>query len=76
MSFLDDVIFSLAASTNIRNVVFQTDDPTVLEKLARIAPIRHVIIRYQDENNEVQILTPKTSSFAEVNSWPQRITNC
>lgn len=63
MSFLDDLIFSLAASANVRNVVFQTDDPAVLEKLARIASIRYVEIRYQDENNEVQILAPKASSF-------------
>jgi len=63
MSFLDDLIFYLAASANVRNVVFQTDDSTVLEKLARIASIRYIKIRYQYENNEVQILAPKTSSF-------------
>ena len=72
LSFLDEFIFYLAASANMKNVVFQTVDPLLLDKLARVAAIRHVKIRYETDDNNVNILKPKPSPLQETRFVPSK----
>lgn len=58
-SFLDELIFWLAASANMRNVIFRIDNATLKDKLARIVAIRNVDLYYQYNGKPAILLKPK-----------------
>ena len=58
-SFLDELVFWLAGSANMRNIIFRLDDQIVHDKLARIVAIRKVLLYYQTGNQMPQLLKPK-----------------
>ena len=58
-SFLDELIFWLAASANMRNVIFRVDSEIVQDKLARIVAIRDVVLFYQHDNKPAMLLESK-----------------
>lgn len=60
-SFLDELVFWLAASANIHNVVFSFDDQKIKEKLERVAAIRGAEIIYQTSKQKPRGLIPKAS---------------
>ncbi len=60
LSFLDGLISDLASHDNTEKVVFDSINPIVEDKLARVAAIRDVSIIYRSAN-EIRHITPKTS---------------
>ncbi|MFC1947544.1 hypothetical protein ACFLXY_06465 [Chloroflexota bacterium] len=59
MSFMDELVFHLAASANMRNVVFIIDDQVLLNKLAHIADIRQININYKFADEQIKRLEHK-----------------
>ena len=70
MSFLDEFIFWLAGSASMRKIVFLVNDPTVYDKLARIAEIRNVWVYYQDSDNKIREISPKKSTLYKTKFVP------
>jgi len=73
MSFLDEFIFWLAGSAVMRKVVFLVNEPTVYDKLARIAAIRNVWVYYRDSNNENREISPKKSISYKAKFMPLKM---
>ena len=59
LSFLDGLISHFLRLGREQNIVFQIDTPTLEDKLARVAGIRHAIIYYRYGEREIQQAEPK-----------------
>lgn len=71
-SFLDEFIFWLAGSANMRNIVFRVNDQIICDKLARIVAIRQMWLYYQTGNEKPHLLEPKESKSYKANYIPNK----
>ena len=62
MSFLDGLVSQLLTSGHSERTTFVADEKPVLDKLSRIADIRHAVLYFRSTNSPRRLIVPHLAS--------------